>query len=162
MTIGVFAETSIADCYFDGNEAMNTIGAAILDHSSGLNTRSSANMGCYNYDADMRTPSQFSSLVLSCNGIQWSRATEEVPCREFEESCVATARESSTPTPTQMPSSPTSLPTTGPSFEPSVHASTQPSNMPQTPTSNLDPCVNDPESFECVLQGLLEEETPQN
>lgn len=163
MVMGVFAKTAIVDCHFDRNEAMNTLGAAILDHSTDINnTISSGNTGCRN-----RAQTPYSTL-LSCNGIERSRpATDEAACRNFEETCEATSRETGTPTPSQTPfpyvSASVILPTPDDSSsEPTVYPSETIEVSDNLPTANpdSDPCLEDPDSFECALLALLDEESP--
>jgi len=150
VTLGALAETVIADSYFEGNEAKNTIGAAILDHSDN-NTLAKNNTGCNNIDAGITSESQ-SATSLLCNGIESSRPNLEASCREFFTSCVDASRTTSTFT---HISPATSVPPTEP-----IPAPTNGISTTQPPSHDTDPCLSDPDSFNCALLELLDEETP--
>lgn len=127
MAVGPFAETSILACEFEGNEAASHRGPVVWDHSDGLNTQSQANSGC-----NVRYSDAIDNTI--CNGIQISNPVALDPCIEFQDTCPVhiTAQES-----TMYARAPT------------------PSPMPVTVMPSTDPCLEDTESFACMLHGLL-------
>ena len=157
ITIGVFATASISNSYFFGNEAANILGAAVLDHSNGQDTVIQGNVGCLN----------LSPSVRSCNGVEQSASASENPCREFESSCLAAAQEHNSDAEHESTTTTASEPTYAPSLAlPTDFPSGTPSSMPTTPFPTIDPCLEDIESFDCMLHELLfeyyesEEDTP--
>lgn len=158
VTIGSSSNVTITVSYFYENSAAG-LGAAVLDLSDGSNTMIDSNYGCRNVG--------FGSNAIFCDGIERVDSTGQRVCLKFQETCLSTAEESSssspsemfspsypiiTPPPTNEPGSATSLPTNVPT--------PRPSSSPTSGAPTLDPCQVNSDSFECVLFGLIDQQLP--